>query len=100
MDMFAESLKKQGCPDPITSVKARLKLEEAATKVKKTLSSTDEARGSAESVIEDFDLSCDVKRPAFEKLLEPWNDRIQKVVSDALRAANLATSDLTYIEVV
>eukprot|EP00930_Biecheleria_cincta_P025855 TRINITY_DN18336_c0_g1_i2.p1 TRINITY_DN18336_c0_g1~~TRINITY_DN18336_c0_g1_i2.p1 ORF type:complete len:1009 (-),score=261.22 TRINITY_DN18336_c0_g1_i2:361-3387(-) len=100
MDMFAESLKKQGCPDPISSVKARLKLEEAATKVKKTLSSTDEARGTAESVIEDFDLSCDVKRPAFEKLLEPWTDKIQKVVSGALRAARLEESDLTYIEVV
>jgi len=49
LGMFVESLKKQGAPDPMGIVKARLKLEEAATKVKKTLSVVEEASRSASS---------------------------------------------------
>jgi len=100
IDMFAESLKKQGAMDPLSSPKAMLKLEEAATKVKKTISVVDEARGTAECVVEDFDLNCDVKRDAFEAQLAPWADKVNEVVARALSAAELSLADVEYVEIV
>eukprot|EP00927_Polykrikos_kofoidii_P030104 TRINITY_DN25967_c0_g1_i1.p1 TRINITY_DN25967_c0_g1~~TRINITY_DN25967_c0_g1_i1.p1 ORF type:complete len:974 (-),score=245.52 TRINITY_DN25967_c0_g1_i1:160-3081(-) len=100
LDMFSASLRKQGAPDPLTITKARLKLEEAATKVKKTLSSVDEARGSAECVVEDYDLTCDVKRAAFEEMCAPFMDKVSSVVERALTAAGVTLKGLTYVEVV
>merc|ERR1740122_673115 len=77
-----------------------LKLEEAATKVKKTISVVDEARGTAECVVEDFDLNCDVKRDAFEAQLAPWADKVNEVVARALSAAELSPADVKYLEIV
>mmetsp|Transcript_6729 Transcript_6729/g.12543 ORF Transcript_6729/g.12543 Transcript_6729/m.12543 type:complete len:1114 (+) Transcript_6729:56-3397(+) len=99
MEVFAESLQKQGAPDPLGLVKACLKLEDAATKVKKTLSSVDEARATAECVVEDYDLTCDVKRSKFEKLCCPMYDKVKATVEHALSHASLQAADLTHVEV-
>mmetsp|Transcript_14695 Transcript_14695/g.32291 ORF Transcript_14695/g.32291 Transcript_14695/m.32291 type:complete len:1016 (-) Transcript_14695:183-3230(-) len=98
--MFAESLRKVGAADPLSSAKARLKLEEAAMKVKKTLSVVDEARATAECVVEDFDLTCDVKRQVFEDICAPLHQNVKDVVARAMTAAKLEVSDLDSVEVV
>merc|ERR1719356_2003818 len=100
VDMFAASMRKQGAPDPLDSAKARLKLEEAATKVKKTLSVVDEARGTAECVVEDFDLNCNVKRDVFEERCSEQMAKVSGLAARVLALANLTAKDLTYVEVV
>jgi len=100
MEIFRDSLKKQGAPDALASMKSQLKLEEAATKVKKTLSVVDEARGTAECVVEDYDLSCNVTRGQFEELCAPLAEKAKGVVERALASANLQPSDVNFVEVV
>lgn len=100
MEMFAASLKKQGASDALASMKSQLKLEEAATKVKKTLSSSAEARASAECVVDDYDLMCNVTRSQFEEGCAPIGEKVNCVVAQALERAGLQASDLTYVEVV
>merc|ERR1712176_1523937 len=97
---MGDSLKKQGAPDPLAGAKSRLKLEEAATKVKKTLSSVDEARGTAECVVEDYDLNCNVKRDVFEERCAEQMAKVNSLVASVLELANLTAKDLTFVEVV
>lgn len=99
MERFADTLKKQGAADPLQSVKARLKLEEAATKVKKTLSAVEEARGTAECVVEDFDLSCDVKREEFEEMCGVFAESAKAAVARALAIAEVTVKELTTVEI-
>lgn len=100
IEMFAKSLQKQGAPDPLTSVKSLLKMEEAATKVKKTISVVDEARAVAECVVDDFDLNCDVKRDAFEEACAGMVARAKDCVVRALAAAQVTVEELAQVEVV
>jgi len=99
IEVFAESLRKQGAPDPLGLVKGRLKLEDVATKVKKTLSSVDEARATAECVVEDYDLDCSMKRGKFEELCSPMYEKAKTAVERALSQASLQAADLAHVEV-
>mmetsp|Transcript_30576 Transcript_30576/g.65916 ORF Transcript_30576/g.65916 Transcript_30576/m.65916 type:complete len:1037 (+) Transcript_30576:235-3345(+) len=100
LDMFVASLKKQGASDPLSSAKALLKLEEAATKVKKTLSVVDEAKAVAECVSEDFDLSCDVKRSDFEEACSSMSEAIKNCVAKVMSEAQVALEDIQQVEIV
>eukprot|EP00928_Gymnodinium_smaydae_P004038 TRINITY_DN11413_c0_g4_i1.p1 TRINITY_DN11413_c0_g4~~TRINITY_DN11413_c0_g4_i1.p1 ORF type:complete len:1034 (-),score=298.44 TRINITY_DN11413_c0_g4_i1:22-2847(-) len=100
LDLFAASLEKQGASEPLKSAKSRLKLEEAATKVKKTLSVVDEAKGTAECVVEDIDLACTVKRDDFESRCKPLYEKAREVARNALSAAGLTVDAVNRVEIV
>lgn len=93
---FNEKFKTDLLKDP----KARLKLEDSATKCKKILSANQEAAFVAECVDGDNDISMMIERATFEELCGGMNVYIVEMVNSALSEANIKVEDISSIEIV
>jgi len=84
------------------NLKARLKLQVAAEKAKKTLSpnGVTEAPISVECLAEDIDLNCMVSKDEFNERTKEINDRLTGPVLQALKEAGLEAKDLKETEIV
>ncbi|CEM11904.1 unnamed protein product [Vitrella brassicaformis CCMP3155] len=99
VEHFAAEFKKKTGMDIMGSKKARLKMEDAATKTKKILSANQEAPFNVECVMEEEDIHGLLKRGDLEKLCEPLIPRLQQVMERALAASNLSLSQIAYVEI-
>ncbi|KAK6590051.1 heat shock 105kD protein [Cryptosporidium xiaoi] len=93
---FNEKFKTDLLKDP----KARLKLEDSATKCKKILSANQEAAFVAECVDGDNDINIMIERTTFEELCGEMGGYIIEMVNSALNQANLKVEDVSSIEII
>jgi heat shock protein 4 len=84
--MSALFKKKYGC-DPITSPKCRIRMLEAIMKTRKILTANKEANLSIESLMEDEDLSYNLTRDEFEKIIEPVLNKFRNLLLNAIQNA-------------
>merc|ERR1712159_509686 len=91
--------KKNGC-NPLESVKAKLKLEDAVTKAKKILSANDLAPISVECLMEDCDLSDKIKRDDFEEACAPLMEEVRKSIDQCLKESGVTVDQLDFVEII
>jgi heat shock protein 4 len=91
MQYFSDEFEKKfGC-NPMENKKARLKLEDAAQKCKKTLSANDQAPISVECLMEDEDLSGLMKREKFIELCEEMKKEVGKTVDRVIEKSMVSS---------
>ncbi|KAH8738998.1 heat shock 105kDa protein 1 [Cryptosporidium ryanae] len=93
---FNDKFKTDLLKDP----KAKLKLEDSATKCKKILSANQEAAFVAECVDGDNDINIMIERATFEELCGKMSGYITEMVNSALSQANLKVDDVSSIEII
>lgn len=100
MHHFVQQFQQKYGVNPMESPKAVLKLEEAATRIKKILSANGEAPCNIECLIEDYDMSGMLHRQEFEALCEPFKQKLMNVLTEAFRANGLNPEEVHHIEIV
>eukprot|EP00043_Microstomoeca_roanoka_P003840 m.46055 g.46055 ORF g.46055 m.46055 type:complete len:515 (+) comp12221_c0_seq1:132-1676(+) len=83
--------------DVSESRRALLKLKLASETVKKTLSVTETAITSIESLYEGIDLNCTVPKARFEGMAGPVTRRISDLIDDTLKSCSLSTNDISVV---
>lgn len=78
-----EFAKKFGS-DPRKNVKCRLRMLDMIEKQRKILSGNREATVHLEALLEDEDLSRNIKREEFDILIQPMTDRFVAILTDCL----------------
>lgn len=93
---FDQTYKTNILMDP----KARLKLEDSATKCKKILSANQEAAFVTECVDGENDISMMIERSTFEELCSNMSGFIPDMVNSAVKQAGINIEDVSSIEII
>ncbi|UKJ90237.1 heat shock protein [Theileria orientalis] len=87
--------------DPLANNKTRLKVEAVASKVKRVLSANSDSSYSLECLMEDYDLTGNVKREEFETLCsKEFLPRLSELLTTALRESGRTQDSIHSVEVV
>ena len=97
---FADEFKSKYKIDIRTNAKAYNRILTAAEKLKKVLSANTQAPFSAESVMDDVDVSSSMTREELEELVKPLLTRVTEPVTKALAQANLTVEDIDFVEII
>ncbi|EEA06084.1 DnaK family protein [Cryptosporidium muris RN66] len=84
----------------LDDLKARIKLEDAATRCKKILSANQEANFIVECVYGEYDINMIIERSKFEELCSDMRNDIYSMIKNALKQASLNTEEISSIEIV
>lgn len=97
---FTDPFDKKHNTDLLRNPKARLKLEEVASKAKKTLSANKEAPFSVECIYEEFDIGGLITREDFDEACLPFTGTLQKCVKAAIEKSGLPVDQIHSVELV
>ncbi|BAM39956.1 heat shock protein [Theileria orientalis strain Shintoku] len=87
--------------DPLANNKTRLKVEAVASKVKRVLSANSDSSYSLECLMEDYDLTGNVKREEFESMCsKEFLPRLSELLTTALRESGRTQDAIHSVEVV
>nr|CEL70435.1 TPA: Heat shock 70 kDa protein [Neospora caninum Liverpool] len=101
MNYFASAFEKKTKMNPLTNLKARLKLEDQANKAKKILSANSETSFHVECLMEDEDCSGLLTRDVFEELCsKSLVPRMETLLQSVIAKSGLKKEDLTSVEIV
>ncbi|KEP60066.1 UNVERIFIED_CONTAM: DnaK family protein [Hammondia hammondi] len=101
MKHFASVFEKKTKMNPLSSLKARLKLEDQANKAKKILSANSETSFHVECLMEDEDCSGLLTRDVFEELCsKTLVPRMETLLQSLLTKSGLKKEDLFSVEIV
>lgn len=100
VDHFAKEFKEKYKIDIYTNPKAITRVAAACEKLKKVLSANAQAPINIESLMNDIDVSGQLKRDELEALLQPLLDRATAPLEAALADAKLKPEDIDTIEMV
>lgn len=100
VDHFAAEFKEKYKIDIKSNGKAMVRVHAAAEKLKKILSANQVAPFNIESLMNDVDVSSQLKREELEQLVEPLLARVTLPLEQALAEAKLTTADIDSIELV
>ncbi|CAF9925195.1 MAG: Heat shock protein hsp88 [Gomphillus americanus] len=100
VDYFAKEFKEKYKIDIFTNPKAVTRVAAACEKLKKILSANAQAPISIESLMNDVDVSGQLKRDELEALLQPLLDRVTVPLEEVLADAKLKPEDIDSIEMV
>eukprot|EP00388_Colpodella_angusta_P008650 GDKJ01023504.1.p1 GENE.GDKJ01023504.1~~GDKJ01023504.1.p1 ORF type:complete len:788 (-),score=262.10 GDKJ01023504.1:174-2537(-) len=97
---FTDPFDKKHDTNLLSNPKARLKLEEVASKAKKTLSANKEAPFNIECVYEEYDISGMITREEFEEACAPYAATLESVIANAIKKSGVQVSDIHSVELV
>lgn len=97
---FAEEFKTKYSIDVRSNAKAYNRVLTACEKLKKVLSVNSVAPLNIESLMDDIDVSSQLKREELEKLIEPILNRAPLPIIKVLKQSGLSTSDIDYVEII
>ncbi|KAJ1610305.1 heat shock protein [Cryptosporidium canis] len=100
MEFAARDFNQKYKTDLLKDPKARLKLEDSATKCKKILSANQEAAFVTECVDGENDISMMIERSTFEELCSSMSDIIPSMIDSAIKQAGIKTEDVSTIEII
>ena len=100
VEHFAKEFKEKYKIDIFTNPKAITRVAAACEKLKKILSANAQAPISIESLMNDVDVSGQLKRDDLEALLQPLLDRVTVPLEEVLADAKLKPEDIDSIEMV
>ncbi|CUV05742.1 unnamed protein product [Cryptosporidium hominis] len=100
MEFAARDFNQKYKTDLLKDPKARLKLEDSATKCKKILSANQEAAFVTECVDGENDISMMIERKTFEELCSNMSGYINNMVDSALKQAGIKIEDISSIEII
>lgn len=100
LNHFAEEFKGKYKVDVLSSPKAVFRLAAGCERLKKVLSANAVAPLNVESLMEDLDVSSQLKREEFEALISPLLERIAVPLQDALDQAGLTKEQIHSVEMV
>lgn len=97
---FADEFKTKFKIDIRENGKAYNRILTASEKLKKVLSANTAAPISAESVMNDVDVTSQMTRDELESLVQPLLERVTEPVTKALAQANLTAEDVDFVEII
>ncbi|KAH8581514.1 heat shock protein [Cryptosporidium sp. chipmunk genotype I] len=100
MEFAARDFNQKYKTDLLKDPKARLKLEDSATKCKKILSANQEAAFVTECVDGENDISMMIERKTFEELCSNMSEYIPNMVDSAIKQAGIKIEDISSIEII
>ncbi|OII72155.1 heat shock protein [Cryptosporidium ubiquitum] len=100
MEFAARDFNQKYKTDLLKDPKARLKLEDSATKCKKILSANQEAAFVTECVDGENDISMMIERSTFEELCSNMSSYIPSMVDCAIKQAGIKVEDISSIEII
>lgn len=97
---FADEFKAKYKIDIRENPKAYYRILTAAEKLKKVLSANTTAPFSAESVMNDVDVSSQLSREELEELVKPLLQRVTEPVTKALAQAGITAEEVDFVEII
>lgn len=97
---FADEFKGKYKIDIRENPKAYYRILTAAEKLKKVLSANTAAPFSAESVMNDVDVSSQLTREELEELVKPLLERVTEPVTKALAQAGITADEVDFVEII
>jgi heat shock protein len=97
---FAEEFKGKYKIDVTSNPKAFSRVLTQAERLKKILSANSSAPFNIESVMEDVDVSSSLKREQLEEFIQPFVEKMNIPIEQALKSSGLTSNDLDAVEVI
>ena len=100
INKLAEDFAKKYKKDPRENPKAYVRMSDAVEKCRKTLSANVEVPVSIESVLDDRDIACNIKRADFEAMISPLIERMESLTKRVLAESKVKEGDIHSVEMV
>lgn len=100
VEHFAEEFKGKYKIDVFSNPKAVFRLAAGCERLKKVLSANTLAQLNVESLMSDIDASSQLKREEFEQLIQPYLEKVEGPLNDALEQSGLAKDEIFSVELI
>ncbi|OEH80164.1 heat shock protein [Cyclospora cayetanensis] len=98
---FAKAFEKKHGMNPMTNVKAKLKLEDQAERAKKILSANIETTFAVECLMDEKDWSGPITRKLFEELCQDtFKPLLLKLLQQAITLSGVDSADIAHVEAI
>ncbi|KAK8840178.1 hypothetical protein M9Y10_031118 [Tritrichomonas musculus] len=97
-DYLIEKVQEKYNIDPKSNKRAIARFQQATEKVKKALSANPVMMFEVPSLMNDIDVSITVKRDDFNKLFENTIEKIESIIGQSLKDANLSKEEVSAVE--